>query len=237
MKRFTETDKWRDQWFRKLPADLKLAYLYVVDNCDAAGVWEGDYELAEFVLGSKPCWTQLIELLGERVQIVNGGKWWLTRFIGFQYGELSEDCKPHQNVIRLLKMHGLSIPNAKGIQRHKDKEKEKDKEKDNGGVGESPAARIYAAYPRKVAKTAAMKAIVTALERTTADALLAATTAYAAAVAKWPEADRQFVPHPATWFNQGRYEDDPSTWARVPQARPGQSTHLNRPELAGAMFR
>ena len=44
--------------------------------------------------------------------------------------------------------------------------------------------------------------------------LLDRVTAYAAAVATWPEADRQFIPHPATWFNRGSYDDDPATWQR-----------------------
>jgi hypothetical protein len=37
---------------------------------------------------------------------------------------------------------------------------------------------------------------------------------YAAAVAKWPAADKQFIPHPATWFNRGSYDDDPKEWSR-----------------------
>jgi hypothetical protein len=130
MKRFTETDKWRDSWFRKLSAEHKLAYLYALDNCDAAGVWEADYELAEFVLGCAPNWTALLESLGDRVAVIRGGKWHLTRFIAYQYGALSEDCKPHQHVVKVLKSHSLSIPYAKGIYTLKEKEKEKDKEQD-----------------------------------------------------------------------------------------------------------
>jgi hypothetical protein len=44
--------------------------------------------------------------------------------------------------------------------------------------------------------------------------LLERTQAYAAAVAKWPAADKQFIPHPATWFNRGSYDDDPKEWQR-----------------------
>jgi hypothetical protein len=31
-------------------------------------------------------------------------------------------------------------------------------------------------------------------------------------------ADRAFIPHPATWFNQGRYDDNPALWSRDPAA-------------------
>ena len=75
---------------------------------------------------------------------------------------------------------------------------------------------IYAAYPRKVGKPAALKAIAAALRTapTDADGLLKLTKMYAAAVATWQEHDKQFVPHPSTWFRQERFKDDPATWER-----------------------
>lgn len=78
----------------------------------------------------------------------------------------------------------------------------------------SPAERIYAAYPRKVGRKTALRAITTALKAVQADNLLALTKAYAEAVAKWPPAERQYIPYPATWFNRGSYGDDPKEWAR-----------------------
>ena len=81
------------------------------------------------------------------------------------------------------------------------------------------AEQVYGAYPLKVGRGAAIKAICKALTEARktdggAAALLRATMDYAAAVKQWPEADRKFIPHPATWFNRGSYADDPATWAR-----------------------
>jgi hypothetical protein len=82
------------------------------------------------------------------------------------------------------------------------------------------AEEIYAAYPRKVGRAAAIKAInkVPSKWRDGGFAmrkfLLERTQSYAAAVAKWPAADKQFIPHPATWFNRGSYDDDPKEWSR-----------------------
>lgn len=82
------------------------------------------------------------------------------------------------------------------------------------------AEAIYQAYPRKIGKQAALKAIRAALvgmgkttrSQSAAATLLERTQAYAAAVTQWPARDQEFVPHPATWFNRGSYHDDPKEW-------------------------
>ena len=74
------------------------------------------------------------------------------------------------------------------------------------------AEAIYQSYPRKTAKLDALAAITKALKTTDAEALLKATKAYAAAVSRWPKDRQQYIPQPATWFNGGRYLDDPSAW-------------------------
>jgi len=83
------------------------------------------------------------------------------------------------------------------------------------GGSSSVAESIYALYPRKVARASALGAIGRALRRHSADTLTAAVTAYAAAVAEYSEAERQFVPHPASWFNGERFLDDPAQWRRT----------------------
>ena len=87
------------------------------------------------------------------------------------------------------------------------------KEEGNGNTG--PAEAIYEAYPRRQAKQDALKAIQAAMMRCAPQQLLDRTQAYATATKLWPEVDRKFIPYPATWFNQGCYDDDPATWKRV----------------------
>lgn len=97
-----------------------------------------------------------------------------------------------------------------------DKEKIKREKERDISLGDSATAvietnteTIYQAYPRKVAKPAALKAIRLALKAIDAASLLALTEAYAEARRG---ADPQFTPHPATWFNSQRWADDPETW-------------------------
>ncbi len=70
---------------------------------------------------------------------------------------------------------------------------------------------IYAQYPRKVARPAALKAIVRAIQRIKKERnvdpyewLFDRTTEYAE-VAQFT--DPEYIPHPATWYNQERYND------------------------------
>ncbi|MBN2024392.1 MAG: hypothetical protein JW809_16545 [Pirellulales bacterium] len=75
--------------------------------------------------------------------------------------------------------------------------------------------RVYAAYPRKVGRAAAIKAIRRALDELARRAdspadpvawLADRVRAYAATRAGQ---DPQFTPHPRTWFSQGRFDDAP----------------------------
>jgi hypothetical protein len=80
---------------------------------------------------------------------------------------------------------------------------------------------IYAAYPRKVGKDAALKAITTRIKEGVAtEHLLERVNAFSDAVSRWPKHARRFIPHPSTWFNEGRFEDDPAEWERGDGARP-----------------
>lgn len=62
---------------------------------------------------------------------------------------------------------------------------------------------FWAEYPRKTAKEAARKAWATARARVGAETILNGLRA-----AVWP-AETQFIPHPSTWLNQGRWDDQP----------------------------
>jgi hypothetical protein len=86
--------------------------------------------------------------------------------------------------------------------------------------GESPINRkvlsaqceeIYQAYPRHTAKDVALKSIEKSLKKKPFEELMPIVQAYAAQTAKRisdGKLEKEFIPHPSTWFNQGRYNDD-----------------------------
>lgn len=87
-------------------------------------------------------------------------------------------------------------------------ESESESESDTKKDIERLAEEIYQVYPLKVGKPAALKAIRTQLDSIAPEKLLELTKAYAAA----RKGDLDFVPHPSTWFNQQRFNDNPETW-------------------------
>jgi len=132
-KRFTDTEKWtKNKWFRKLPNDYKLLWLFILDNCDSVGVWEEDIEFVSDLLGISVDDAQA--KFFNQIQIINGGKkWWIKNFCFYQYGELKEENiknKPHQKYISELKKHRLWIDYTKTIHSLKEKDKEEEKEED-----------------------------------------------------------------------------------------------------------
>lgn len=142
MKRFTATEKWEDPWFRALQPIHKLLFLWLVDKCDNAGVIEPDLSLAAFQLGMKVTEETLAPLSGRVVRLQNR-KLYLPKFITFQYGELSRECKAHNPVFKSLEANGLLergesqihtlwIPLTKGMDtvQEKDKVQEQEKETD-----------------------------------------------------------------------------------------------------------
>lgn len=97
----------------------------------------------------------------------------------------------------------------------------------------SGAEEIYALYPRKVGRVSAIKSIIAVLAASGPEMklrLMERTLAYAEAVKKWPVGQLHFVPHPATWYNRGSFDDDPSTWVRE---HPNQTVPWQRDSHAG----
>ena len=66
---------------------------------------------------------------------------------------------------------------------------------------------FWRAYPRKVGKGAARKAYLKVMELrlATHDVVISAVLRY---IPLWATKKPRFIPHPATWLNQERWEDD-----------------------------
>jgi len=77
----------------------------------------------------------------------------------------------------------------------------------SGVVIEDPFDTFWREYPRKVGKGDARKKFAKALTKTSFDNIMAALERVKAS-AQWTKDGGQFVPHPATWLNQERWDDE-----------------------------
>lgn len=150
-KRFTDTDKWKMAWFRKLGSEGRDLWSYLHDNCDFAGFFEIDCERITFELGFPVNLERIESVLNGKYQLVASDRIFLPAFIEFQYGSLSETSKPHLAVIKKMKVQRVWEGFAKGYATLKDKDKDKDQDKDKetekekGGMGEIKLTPIAAA--------------------------------------------------------------------------------------------
>jgi len=132
-KRFTDTGKWKKKWIRELNPDMKLFWFYLLDNCDHAGIWEVDIDLASFQVGVKLDEARILKVFNRKIVPFKDGKWFVPKFIEYQYGELNENVNAHKSVIKILKKYGLNkknqqLPNSSsGTVQDKDMNMVKDK--------------------------------------------------------------------------------------------------------------
>lgn len=136
-KRLSDTDKFKKPFFRSLPGPYKLLWDYLYHNCDNAGVWIKDFDIAQIYIGSDMQITEerALKLFEGRIQILdNGSKWFIPSFIEFQYDCTIENLNPknnaHLSVIKKLTKEGLIRASRAPLDIDKDKDKDKDMDKD-----------------------------------------------------------------------------------------------------------
>lgn len=140
-KRFIDTELHKKDFFRALPGPYKGLWEYLCRDCNHAGIWHVDKDVAQIYVGlDRPIdldeGLTLFNSDKERVRpIDNGKKWYLTGFVKFQYDKEPEELNPannaHRGIIKILNKYGLidkplTSPSLGAL----DKDKEKDKEKE-----------------------------------------------------------------------------------------------------------
>ena len=107
-KRFTDSRKWDDDWFLGLPSHYKLLWLYMLDKCDHAGFFKPNLKLANFCIDFDFKKEDIFKWFGERIKVI-GDKWFLPKYIAFQYGYLTLKNNMYKPVIKLLQDNGKGL--------------------------------------------------------------------------------------------------------------------------------
>jgi hypothetical protein len=228
-RRFTITEKWDDNWFRRLSPLAKNLWEYIRDKCDCAGFWEIDLEWAAKSIRTTEARTAhaLTELPPKIIQ--HNGWLWIRKFIPHQGNwPLNPENNAHKGILRRLAEHsdfgidfqeemlkqvrleaphkGLISPIGKGKGKYKGKGKEYSPPfeqfwKDFKGRWNAKMQRYD-----KVGKREAFEAF---------EELTQSEQRHAVAVAN--RAGGEFLPDACRWLARKRFEDYP-----IPKALAGK---------------
>lgn len=149
-KRFTETNKWDDEWFLGLTPIQKLVFQFLTDRCDNAGFMEVNPRFNSFRIGiSESEYLGAIEgLIRGLIRSRDGKRIWIRKFLFHQKNlPLNLKNNAHKQIVSILQktstefdydfkdlgaIEGLISPIGIGIGIDKGNGKE-------GGVGETEA--------------------------------------------------------------------------------------------------
>ena len=127
-KRFTDTNKWRKGFIRGLQGAYKLLWLYILDECDHAGIWHVELDVASLRIGYDLNLMETVKIFKSHIIVFDdGNKWFIPDFIEFQYGTLNPANRVHASVIKILDIYGIdafdSIPLSKEHIRAREEDK------------------------------------------------------------------------------------------------------------------
>ena len=113
-KRFIDTELWGKPWFFELTPAEKLAFLYLLSQCDYVGVWTCNFRMAEFTIGSQLDWNKFRDKCHGNIEQISDTKWWLVDYCIFQHqdlspkdGEVESNNNAVKGYVKALRKHGL----------------------------------------------------------------------------------------------------------------------------------
>jgi hypothetical protein len=176
-KRFTDTAIWDEDWFIDLPDDYRWFWQFIKDTCDHVGIYRPNVAKFNKLYDKNVDILKACELYNngkKRIIKMDNGRWFLTGFIPFQYGEvLSAKSTVHRSIYKNIMANGIDwdwlwpkvrLEGAfdKPIERLKDKVKDKEKEKsivskDNKYGTSKRFEELWEQYPKKVGRREAFR--------------------------------------------------------------------------------
>lgn len=113
-KRYSDSKKYRKPFYRNLPMEYKMLWDFLCLDCDHAGIWDVDFQMAQMCLGvEKFTSDEVLKILNKDEQKIvvleENVKWFIPSFIPFQYkGMLSPKNRVHKSALDILKKEGIN---------------------------------------------------------------------------------------------------------------------------------
>ena len=103
-KRFTDTEKWKDEWYTELSNDYKVIWQYILDNCDNAGIFKRNIKALNYYCNTNVSAEDILNTFKNRISILTDDKWIVNKFCVYQYGNdfLSSTNKAVMAVHKIL---------------------------------------------------------------------------------------------------------------------------------------
>jgi len=118
-KRFTDINKWEQDWFLELSWEYKLFWLYINDKCNHAGFLEPNVRIFNLTNNCEVNLNKAIEYFNhgrKRVSKHKSGEWYLEDLIYFQSGStlnLKNNC--HNSIYEILYEHDMKYTDVRGL--------------------------------------------------------------------------------------------------------------------------
>ena len=100
-KRFIDTEIFADGWFMDLSMSGKILWIYLITNCDHAGIIKWNKKMIIFQTGIESLET-VAEELGNRLVSLRKEYVWIPKFIEFQYPGFPNSKVRQQNSAVLI---------------------------------------------------------------------------------------------------------------------------------------
>jgi len=105
-KRYTDTEKWKDDWFVSLNNDYRIIWQWLLDNCNHAGICKRSIKLLNFMCNTKATEDELILEMEGRL-IIKDNIWFIPKFLKFQYSTLKSNKPVIVSIVKELKTNNL----------------------------------------------------------------------------------------------------------------------------------
>ena len=116
--RFIDTEFFKRPFVRGLDAPLKTLYAFIICDCDNAGIWSPDFEIASIYIGQKVDKKTSESAFKNKIVELKNGQWFFPDFIEHQYPKGLQETNPaHNKIIKRLIELNLIDKNLKVLPR------------------------------------------------------------------------------------------------------------------------
>ena len=103
--RLSDSDKWKNPWFRNLPGKIKLFFIYAIDVADDSGVMHLDMPLISFTLKEEIQIEDIKKYLSAQLIFLSEDKVIIKNFVRHQRNK--DNPTMEKNIKKLLEKHGI----------------------------------------------------------------------------------------------------------------------------------